>query len=95
MLNAKQRANLKSMSNRLKPVYQIGKDGIGEELIKGLLSYLNAHELMKVNILNNSSVIVDEAKEIFEEYGIEFVAKIGHVLILYKFSEELDEHIEF
>lgn len=93
MLTPKEKAILKSKANGLKPVYQIGKDGLSEELILGLVNYLNAHELMKVSILNNSDVTADEAKEAFEEYGIEFVSKIGHVLILYKYSLNLDEHI--
>jgi RNA-binding protein len=95
MLNPKQRANLKSQANRLKPVYQIGKDGLKEDLIEGLLNYLLAHELMKVSILNNSDVTEDEIKEALDSVGIEYVAKIGHIVILYKYSPSLDNHIEF
>ncbi len=95
MLNPKQKANLKSQANRLKPVYQIGKEGLKEDLIEGLLNYLKAHELMKVSILNNSDVTEDEIKEELENVGIEYVAKIGHIVILYMYSPSLDNHIEF
>lgn len=87
MLRPKQKAYLKSLAHHLKPVYQIGKDGISDELIDGILDHLLVHELMKVNILNNSMVTFDEASEAFESVGIEVVQKIGHILVLYKASD--------
>lgn len=88
MLRPKQKAYLKSLAHHLKPVYQIGKDGMSDELMDGIMNHLIAHELMKVNILNNSDVSFDEAKEMFERMGIEVVQKIGHVLVLYMKSEK-------
>ena len=93
MLTPKQKATLKSKANRLKPVYQIGKDGLSDKLVDGLLSYLKAHELMKVSILKNSFVSIEDVMNMCDECGIEFVSSIGHVLILYMYSEELEEHV--
>lgn len=88
MLKPRQKAYLKSLANKLKPVYQIGKDGISEEMLEGIINHLVAHELMKVTILNNSDITFDEAKEEFEAAGIEVVQKIGHVLVLYMQSDK-------
>lgn len=88
MLRPKQKAYLKSLAHHLRPVYQIGKDGISEEMLDGIYNHLVAHELMKVTILNNSDVSFDEAKEVFENAGIEVVQKIGHILVLYMQSDK-------
>ena len=88
MLRPKQKAYLKSLANSLKPVYQIGREGISDEMLDGIINHLIAHELMKVSILNNSDISFDEAKEIFENAGIEVVQHIGHVIVLYMKSEK-------
>ena len=54
MLKPKQKAYLKGLANTLTPIFQIGKDGISEDMIKAILDYLSKHELMKISILNNS-----------------------------------------
>ncbi len=94
MLTPKQKAILKSKANTLKPVYQIGKDGISDELITGILNYLAKHELMKINLLNNSMVTKEEFISAMEENDIEFVSKIGHIFTVYKYSPDLESHIE-
>ena len=87
MLNPKQKAYLKSLAHTEKASFQIGKDGLNENMLEDILNYLNKHELMKVSILQNSSVTFDEAEAYFEMAGIEFVQKIGRVMVLYKASK--------
>ena len=53
MLNPKQKAYLKSLAQKEKAVFQIGKDGLNENLYNDVLNYLNKHELMKISILQN------------------------------------------
>ena len=43
MLNPKQRAYLKSLAHPLKACFQIGKDGLSENLRTDVLNYLNAY----------------------------------------------------
>lgn len=93
MLTSKQKAYLKSLAHPIKACFQIGKDGLGENFRNDILNYLNKHELMKVSILNNSMVTLDECIEFFDEVGIEVVQKIGHILVLYKHSENVDNPI--
>lgn len=87
MLNPKQKAYLKSLAQAKKAVFQIGKDGLGENMLTDVLNYLNKHELIKISILQNSLVSVDEAVEFFQKADIEFVQKIGKQLVFYKESE--------
>ena len=95
MLNPKQKAYLKSLAHPLKPTFQIGKDGLNENMLHDILNYLNKHELMKVSILQNSFVTFDEAEAYFEMAGIEFVQSIGRTMVLYKHSDNAKNPIIF
>ena len=94
MLKPKQVAYLRSLSNHIKPVCQIGKDGLSENLLDTILNYLIKHELMKVSILQNSIVDDYEFVKFVTDAEIEFVAKIGRVFILYKASDEAKNPIK-
>ena len=89
MLNPKQKAYLKSLAHPLKPCFQIGKDGLSDNLLRDVLNYLNKHELMKISILNNSFVTFDEAEEFFSSANIEVVQTIGRTIVLYKHSDNV------
>lgn len=94
MLTPKQKAYLRGLAHHLDPVFQIGKEGISAEMMDGIMSYLNKHELMKVTMLNNSSVSFEEATTIFQGYYIEVVQVIGHIFVLYKHSQNAKKPIE-
>ena len=51
MLKTKQIVYLRSMAQKIKPVMQIGKDGLNENSLETILAYLYKHELMKISIL--------------------------------------------
>ena len=87
MLTPKEKAFLKSLAQKEKATFQIGKEGLSDNLLIDVLNYLNKHELIKISILQNSMVDKDEAIEFFEDAGIEFVQFIGRVLVLYKHSD--------
>ncbi|MBR6072430.1 MAG: YhbY family RNA-binding protein [Acholeplasmatales bacterium] len=87
MLTPKEKAYLKSIAQKEKATFQIGKEGLSENLLNDVLNYLNKHEIIKISILQNSMVEKDDAIEFFSEADIEFVQFIGRVLILYKHSD--------
>ena len=95
MLTGKQKSFLRSKANTLKPVFQIGKEGVTEEFVESVLSYLNKHELMKINILQNSDVTFDMLRAAFEVCEIEVVQTIGKTIVIYKHSDNAKEPIEF
>ena len=81
----------------MKPIAQVGKEGIGENLIKSLSEALEAHELIKVNLLPASGEDGDNlAMNIADLLHAEVVAFIGRKAIFYRRSSRKDfKHIEF
>lgn len=85
MLKGKQRSYLKSLANGLKPVTQIGKDGVSEEFLSSLDDMLRARELVKVTILENAGLDSKEtANYICEKLRCEFVQAIGSKFTIYR-----------
>ena len=95
MLTTKQKVYLRSLAQGIKPVAQIGKEGLSDNLMEMVLSYLNKHELMKISILQNSFVTKEEAMEFFQSEDIEFVQSIGRQIVLYKQSDDAIDPIKF
>ena len=89
MLNSRQRAQLRGMANSITPIFQIGKGGIGEQLIKQVNEALEARELIKLTVLETSPVKVREcADTVAEKSDSDVVQVIGSKYILYKQSKE-------
>ena len=77
-MTSKQRSNLKALAANLKPIAQVGKEGISENLIKGLSDALEAHELIKLNLLPASGENEDVlAADIAAALQAEVVIVIG------------------
>lgn len=89
MLTGRQRSYLKSIAHSLDPIIQIGKNGISENLIKQIDDALEAREIIKVKILNNSLLETKEtANEIAKLTNSEFVQSIGNKFVLYRESKD-------
>ena len=89
MITGKQRSFLKSMANSIDPIFQIGKGGVSDNLIKQVDDALNAREIVKISILKNSELDPTEvAMELAEELNAEFVQSIGKRFTLYRESEK-------
>lgn len=88
MITSKQRASLRAMANKIPALYQVGKNGIDETLLKTLSDALEANELIKVHVLETAP---DSAKalcnEVAEVLGAEPVQAIGGKFVLYRESE--------
>jgi RNA-binding protein len=88
-MTSKERAYLKGLANRVPSLYQVGKDGISENMIKQIDDALAARELIKGNVLENSMLTVREvAEELAEKTGAQVVQVIGNKFILYRRSEK-------
>jgi len=89
LLTSKQRAYLKGLANTMEPIFLIGKGGVSEVMIREIDLALEARELMKLKVLNNSMVEVREAaEEISEKTNSEVVQVIGGKFILFRPSQE-------
>ncbi len=89
MLTGKQRSYLRSLANNVDPIFQVGKGGINENMIKQFDDALEARELVKATVLKNS---LAETKEVCEEIASatnsEVVQVIGKKFVLYRESKE-------
>ena len=81
MLNSKQRAYLRSLANTMKPITQIGKDGVNERFLEQLDNMLDTRELVKVNILETAGL---DAKAICNALRAEYVQAIGFKFTIYR-----------
>ena len=89
MLTSKQREKLRGMANTIPALYQIGKDGITENMAKQFADALEAKELIKVHVLDNALMDTREAaEEAAAAVGAETVQIIGSKFVLYKASKE-------
>ncbi len=88
MITSKQRAYLRSLANGVPVIFQIGKEGISENLIKQLSDALNARELIKIHVLENCELTPREAcDETSRLLCAEPVQVIGSKFIIYRQSE--------
>jgi len=96
-MTSKERSHLKSMAATLKPIAQVGKEGIGENLIASLSDALEAHELIKVTLLSAAGEDGENlAANIADLLDAETVAVIGRKAIFYRrSSREHFAHIVF
>lgn len=91
-MNGKQRAYLRKLANGLETKYQIGKDGVDAATIRMIDAALEAKELIKVKVLENSFLSVrDVCDEICAETGAYPVQCIGRRFIIYRESKENKE----
>ena len=89
MLTGKQRAYLRSLSNKLDPIFQIGKGGINDNQLKQIDDALEKRELVKIHVLENSffdtRTVCDEVAKLL---SAEPVQTIGKKFVIYKESKE-------
>ncbi len=89
MLTSKQRAKLRAMAQSLDTIFQIGKGGISEETCNQISNALEARELIKARVLDNSGYTAKEAaNEIAENIGADVVSCVGTRFVLYRRSEK-------
>lgn len=79
-----QRQYLRKRAHHLKPVVQIGKNGLSDEVLATVERELAAHELIKVKFLGFQDQKRELAEQIVGSTGGELVGLIGNMAILYR-----------
>ena len=92
-MTGKQKSYLRGLAHELKPVFQVGKDGVNDNMLTDIRSYLNKHELMKVSVLQHCMMEMDEISEAFEECGFNVIQVIGKTIVLYMKSKNAKDPI--
>lgn len=88
-MTGKQRAYLKKLSHDMKPVIQVGKDGVSPQLIDQVSETIKKRELIKISILETSPDDPSAAAEkICERAKCKFVQLMGRKLTVYKRNEK-------
>lgn len=88
-LTNKQKQHLKGLAHSLKPVVMVGGNGLTDNVMAEVDIALNHHELIKVKVPSEDR---DEKKSLMDaivaKSGAEKLQVIGHILIIYRQSEE-------
>ncbi len=89
MLSGKQKRFLRSEAHHLNAIFQVGKDGVSSNQVKGICEALDSQELIKVKLLETCP---DDVRTVALELSVqtkaEVVQIIGHTVILYKESDK-------
>ena len=89
MLTNKEKKYLRKLANPLSSIFQVGKEGVSANQIKGINDYLEAHELVKIAVLKNcDSEPMEVALDINSATKGELVQIIGKIIIIYRQSKK-------
>ena len=84
MLKGSDRKHLRGLAHHLKPVVQVGKQGLIENLITTVSQALDAHELIKVKFVDHKREREDLSREIAKRTESELAGLVGNIAILYR-----------
>lgn len=85
MLSGKQRRYLRGLGHDLKPIVQVGKDGIDDGLIAAIDQALADHELIKLKVGESANLDRHEAAdELARRTHSEVAQVLGYTVLLYR-----------
>jgi RNA-binding protein len=92
-LTARQRAHLKSLAHALKPILQVGREGVTDAVARTVEDAFHTRELLKVKVLEAAPA---PAREVGESLaggipGVHLVQVIGRTVVLYRPHPEQPE----
>ncbi|WP_164668545.1 ribosome assembly RNA-binding protein YhbY [Virgibacillus doumboii] len=89
MLTGKQKRYLRSEAHHLKPIFQVGKTGVNENMTVQISEALEKRELIKVSVLQNCLEDKETvAEQLSDGTDAEIVQIIGKNIVLYKESHD-------
>lgn len=88
-MTSNQRAYLRGLANKLETIFQVGKGGMNDQLIRQVDETLAVRELIKLRVLETSPLSAREAaEEIAAQTRSEVVQVIGYRFVLYRPAKE-------
>lgn len=88
-----QRNYLRKLANPLKATVMLGKQGLTEPLVEKIGRELDAHELIKVRLLEFKDQKRQLAQTMVEETGAALVGIVGNVITLFRPSPDPERQI--
>lgn len=90
-MTSKKRAEWRAAANTLEPLFQVGKGGVNDALIKQTDDALKARELIKLRVLLETSP--EKPKEIAEKLAAatasEVIQVVGGSMVFYRYNPDL------
>ena len=84
-MTSKDRAYLRGLANTIEPIFQVGKGGISDNLIKQVDDALEARELIKLTVLETSPEDgLDIGNELSEKTNSILLQVVGRKITLYR-----------
>jgi len=91
-LSGKQKKYLRGLAHSLKPVVQLGKEGLTNGIERQLIKALEDHELVKIRFGAGFEADHDEALDhLLKDSESELAGRIGHTAVLYRRRAEEPE----
>ena len=88
-MTSKERAYLRGLAMKIEPTAQVGKNGITDTLLKQIDEQLEAREMIKVSVLQNSDLDAKAvANDIARETNAQIVQVLGFKITLYRVSKK-------
>jgi len=86
-VNSKQISYLRGLAHNLNPVVMISNKGLSEGVLKEINICLDAHELIKIKVMNDDKIIRTQIlNDICEQTMATAVHHIGKQLVIYRQS---------
>ncbi len=84
-MNSKDRAYLRSLANSIEPIFQVGKSGVNNNLIKQVDDALEARELIKITVLETAPENATEvSKTLANDTNSVVLQVLGRKITLYR-----------
>ena len=88
-----QRKWLRGQAHSLKPIVQIGKQGLTDSALRQVDEALDAHELIKVQAVAPREEKDAIAERLAEELRADVAGRIGHIIILFRQNPDPEKQI--
>ena len=95
-MTGKQRAKFRALANSYETILYVGKNGVGDEVIKEADDALNAREMIKGKVHETCELTPREVCGILcEKLGAEPIQVIGTKFVIYRQNKDKDKRVIF
>ena len=90
----KQKATLKRLANARAIMFQVGQNGLTDNVIDNIFDNLRKYEVGRISVLKTSPDSLEDIMLRLNELGIYVISKIGRVILLYRENKNLKDRIK-
>lgn len=90
-LTSKQKKHLRGLAHSIKPVVQVGKNGLSDPLVQEVDRALASHELLKIKVAGSKDERDEVGTALADQLDAEIAGTIGGVVILFRRQDDPDQ----